>query len=47
MQGIMWKYEEKISDKIRQAIEGNTLDVCKSKWYVIGDKTIMGYGAAL
>ena len=45
----MESFPEKIptdSDKIRQAIEENTLDVCKSKWYVIGYKTIMGYGTA-
>lgn len=37
---------EKCEDGLVYTIEGNSHDVCKRKWYVIGDKTIMGYGAA-
>lgn len=38
---------EKCEDGLVYTIEGNSHDVCKRKWYVIGDKTIMGYGAVL
>lgn len=36
---------EKCEDGLVYTIEGNSRDVCRRKWYVIGDKTIMGYGA--
>ena len=38
---------EKCEDGIVYTIEGNSHDVCKRKWYAIGDKTIIGYGAAV
>ena len=38
---------EKCEDGIVYTIEGNSHDVCKRKWYAIGDKTIMGYAAAV
>ncbi len=38
---------EKCEDGIVYTIEGNSHDVCKRKWYAAGDKTIMGYGAAV
>ncbi len=38
---------EKCEDGLVYTIEGNSHDVCRSKWYAIGDRTIMGYGAAL
>lgn len=37
---------EKCEDGLVYTIEGNSHDVCKRKWYAIGDRTIMGYGAA-
>ena len=36
---------ETCENGIIYTIEGNSQDVCKRKWYAIGDKTIMGYGA--
>ena len=38
---------EKCEDGLIYTIEGNSHDVCKRKWYAIGDKTIIGYGAAV
>lgn len=38
---------EKCEDGLVYTIEGNSRDVCRRKWYTIGDRTIMGYGAAL
>lgn len=38
---------EKCEDGLVYTIEGNSQDVCRRKWYAIGDKTIIGYGAAL
>lgn len=38
---------EKCEDGIVYTIEGNSHDVCKRKWYAAGDKTIMGYAAAV
>ncbi len=38
---------EKCEEGIVYTIEGNSQDVCRRKWYAIGDKTIIGYGAAL
>lgn len=38
---------EKCEDGLVYTIEGNSRDVCRRKWYAIGDRTIMGYGAAL
>ncbi len=37
---------EKCEEGIVYTIEGNSQDVCRRKWYAIGDKTIIGYGAA-
>ena len=37
---------EKCEDGLVYTIEGNSHDVCKRKWYAIGDRTIMGYGVA-
>ena len=37
---------EKCEDGLVYTIEGNSHDVCRRKWYAIGDRTIMGYGAA-
>lgn len=38
---------EKCVNGLVYTIEGNSHDVCKRKWYAAGDRTIMGYGAAL
>ena len=37
---------EKCEEGIVHTIEGNSQDVCRRKWYAVGDKTIMGYGNA-
>ena len=41
--GIVEKYE----DGLIYTIEGNSHDVCRRKWYAVGDKCIMGYGCAI
>ena len=36
---------EKCENGIVYTIEGNSQDVCRKKWYAVGDRTIMGYGS--
>lgn len=35
---------EQCEDDMIYTIEGNSNDVCMEKWYMVGDKTIIGYG---
>lgn len=37
---------EKCEDGMIYTIEGNSQNMCRKKWYVAGDRTIMGYGGA-